>query len=311
LRERGTVKWWNAAKGYGFLQRADGEDIFVHFSAIQTQGYRTLEEGGAVEFEATKGPKGLQATNVIAIGDRKSEEPPASPDLPTESEFLALTNIGGKLRLVSVSRDGYRFVDSSENLYNILYLYSSDTRALEMAVDELEFLMNDPNAKESGFQDFFERNPDFIKNDEYKAAHPHLVLSRDNAEPLIPDFVLQPVDEARVCDLLELKLPAAQIFVLKANRQRFSSAVHDACAQLREYAAYFDEERNRQYVEEKYGLVAYKPRMFVIIGRKGAVSPIQLRRIESDVPGLNLRTYDDVIARMKAKLCTMRHGGLR
>jgi cold shock protein len=66
MKEKGTVKWFNAAKGYGFIQRENGEDVFVHFSAIQSQGYRTLDEGSRVEFEVTKGPKGLQATNVTA-----------------------------------------------------------------------------------------------------------------------------------------------------------------------------------------------------------------------------------------------------
>jgi CspA family cold shock protein len=64
VREKGTVKWFNAAKGYGFIQRASGEDVFVHFSAIQMSGYRTLEEGTEVEFEVKRGPKGLQAENV-------------------------------------------------------------------------------------------------------------------------------------------------------------------------------------------------------------------------------------------------------
>jgi cold shock protein len=66
MKEKGTVKWFNAAKGYGFIQRENGEDVFVHFSAIQSQGYRTLDEGSRVEFEVTRGPKGLQATNVTA-----------------------------------------------------------------------------------------------------------------------------------------------------------------------------------------------------------------------------------------------------
>ena len=64
VREKGVVKWFNAAKGYGFIQRASGEDVFVHFSAIQMSGYRTLDEGTEVEFEVKKGPKGLQAENV-------------------------------------------------------------------------------------------------------------------------------------------------------------------------------------------------------------------------------------------------------
>ena len=66
VREKGIVKWFNAAKGFGFIQRASGEDVFVHFSAIQTEGYRSLDEGSRVEFEVAKGPKGLQATNVTS-----------------------------------------------------------------------------------------------------------------------------------------------------------------------------------------------------------------------------------------------------
>ena len=67
MREQGTVKWFNASKGYGFIQRQSGEDVFVHFSAIQSEGYKSLTDGQAVEFEVTRGPKGLQATNVAAL----------------------------------------------------------------------------------------------------------------------------------------------------------------------------------------------------------------------------------------------------
>ncbi len=63
-RERGTVKWFNPEKGYGFLQRESGGDVFVHQSAILTEGYRTLEQGQSVEFEVVKGEKGLQAADV-------------------------------------------------------------------------------------------------------------------------------------------------------------------------------------------------------------------------------------------------------
>ena len=60
----GTVKWFNDAKGFGFITQESGEDVFVHFSAIQAQGFKSLAEGDKVEFEVTKGPKGLQASNV-------------------------------------------------------------------------------------------------------------------------------------------------------------------------------------------------------------------------------------------------------
>ena len=61
------MKWFNGAKGYGFIQRSTGEDVFVHFSAIQESGYKSLNEGDTVEFELTKGPKGLQAANVARV----------------------------------------------------------------------------------------------------------------------------------------------------------------------------------------------------------------------------------------------------
>ena len=65
--EQGTVKWFNDAKGYGFISRQNGEDIFVHFSAIHGGGFRSLREGQIVQFNVTKGPKGFQAENVQAI----------------------------------------------------------------------------------------------------------------------------------------------------------------------------------------------------------------------------------------------------
>lgn len=61
------MKWFNAAKGYGFIQRESGEDVFVHFSAIQTEGYKSLEQGQTVEFEVRQGPKGYQAENVLKV----------------------------------------------------------------------------------------------------------------------------------------------------------------------------------------------------------------------------------------------------
>lgn len=66
-RIQGTVKWFNAEKGYGFIAREDGADVFVHHSAIQVEGYRTLQEGQRVEFSIEKGPKGLQAAQVTTV----------------------------------------------------------------------------------------------------------------------------------------------------------------------------------------------------------------------------------------------------
>ncbi len=67
MKEQGPVKWFNASKGFGFIGRESGEDVFVHFSAIQGEGYRSLQEGESVNFEVRTGPKGLQAENVERV----------------------------------------------------------------------------------------------------------------------------------------------------------------------------------------------------------------------------------------------------
>lgn len=64
---KGTVKWFNEAKGFGFIEQAEGPDVFAHFSAIAGNGFKTLAEGQAVEFSVTEGPKGLQAENIVAL----------------------------------------------------------------------------------------------------------------------------------------------------------------------------------------------------------------------------------------------------
>jgi cold shock protein len=67
MKERGTVKWFNDAKGYGFIQRESGQDVFVHHSSIQQEGFKSLAEGQQVEFVVAKGPKGLQAQEVVKL----------------------------------------------------------------------------------------------------------------------------------------------------------------------------------------------------------------------------------------------------
>lgn len=223
-----------------------------------------------------------------------------------EEEFIGIGLFGNKVRLISLSKDGeYSFIDGTNKLHSILYIATSEALAMKMAVEELEDLVNDPKVDEATLQDFFERNPQLILNDEYKRAYPHITLMRDEG-PLIPDFLLEPVEQNALCDILDLKLPTVNIFVLKKSRMRFSAAVLEACAQLREYNNYFDDKQNRDLIFREYGLMAYRPKMIVIVGRRGNVDPVIIRKAESDVPHLIVRTYDDILSRAKARLQAMK-----
>jgi CspA family cold shock protein len=83
----GTVKWFNAEKGFGFVAPESGEDVFVHFSAIQSAGYRSLDEGQVVEFDVTSGPKGAQAANVRPWSP-SSQHQPARPAVRGRASVL-------------------------------------------------------------------------------------------------------------------------------------------------------------------------------------------------------------------------------
>jgi len=152
--------------------------------------------------------------------------------------------------------------------------------------------------------------PDFILNDGYRQAYSHIVLASDNQAELIPDFLLEPINQNSFCDLLELKLPSASVFILKKNRMHFSAAVCEARAQLLEYSRFFDERDHRDAIERRYGLRAYKLKMLLIIGRIGSEGQFDRRKIEATQPDLCLNTYDDLVERAKFRLRRMKRGGL-
>lgn len=308
MRENGIVKKKIIDKGIGFITTENvDEDIFFHRNVLEDVTLDELREGAPVSFERAQSSKGTIAEEVSQIHVLKPEaELPADTE-SSQVEHIAIVLIDGKLKVVSLKSDGsYRFLDEGQQLNKNLYVVSSETMALKIAVDELEYLVNDPNSKERDFQDFFDRHRNFIINDEYKDAHSHVRLTKDEGDTLIPDFVLEPFYQNSMCDLLELKLPSAKVFVLKKNRMRFSSAIYEALAQLQEYGNYFDEEKNRKKIEEDYGLSVFKPKMFLIIGRQAKIDPLVKRSIESNVPDLNLRTYDEIIIRQKAKVEAMK-----
>ncbi len=240
-----------------------------------------------------------------AIQKHVSETPETEENFESkeENEFLALVELDGKIKPVSLLPDGtYKFIDGTQQYHHLLYTYSLEGAVFKRAVEEFEEMINYKKSSEHDFQEFFERNPDFILNDDYKKAHSKIFLEREDVGTLIPDFVLEPFDTSSFCDLLEIKKPDAPVYVLKKNRIRFSSAVFEAVAQIREYSLYFEEKKHREKIKEMYGLETYKPRMFIILGRTGKVDPFEARKAGWGTQDIILKTYDQILERMKRKL---------
>jgi hypothetical protein len=228
---------------------------------------------------------------------------PASQNDKIDHKFLALAILENKIKLVSFTKDGrFNYKDETQKYHNIIYPFHFEEASLSVAIEEFEYLINNKKADEDDFQDFLERNPKFILNDEYKQAHPHIILAKTGREKLIPDFVLEPINQPAFCDLLELKLPTANIFVMKKNRQHFSAAITEAARQLQVYHDYFNETANRNKFQQTYPhLQIYKPKMFLIIGRQTPHDALIKRDIQATAPQLIINNFDDLLARMKWK----------
>jgi len=179
------------------------------------------------------------------------------------------------------------------------HVLSSGLRTvLHEELQEFEELINSPRVIEEDIHRFLNRNPSFLLGHDYRHLHSKVLLEREDAGPLIPDFILQPFDN-ELCDLLELKLPGEPLVVGTENRKRFSGAVYTAAAQLRTYRDYFEDRSKRDGVFSRYGIKAYRPRLSVVIGRSPVVDPIEYRKIAEGQTDVKVLTYDDLLRRAK------------
>lgn len=167
---------------------------------------------------------------------------------------------------------------------------------------ELERLINDSDTKERHLQKFLEVHPHFLTGLNYQNIYPQLVLERDGDGPLKPDFFLEPFDDS-FCDILDLKLPTQKLIIGRKDRLDLAAGLHEVAAQLREYAAYFEQEKYRRMVKEKYGLRVYRPRLIALVGRdmKQMVEP-QLRRAMTQYDNLQFMTFDELVRHAKKRI---------
>ena len=176
---------------------------------------------------------------------------------------------------------------------------------------ELEDLINSRKATEGDFQRFFEIHPHFFRMWDYRDIYPHIYLTREDAGPLIPDFVL--VDpEMQKAMLLELKLPTVKIVTRKPNRERFSSAIDEARSQLLEYKDWFDDSYNRNRLKEQVGMEIYRPRMGVIVGSgQDFRSVLERQKLADRYPDIDVVTYDDIIKFAQRRLLLIKGANIR
>ena len=169
-------------------------------------------------------------------------------------------------------------------------------------ISEFDRLINDPDTRERHLQTFLEEHPNFLRGLNYQDIYPQIVLERDDDGPLMPDFILEPFDDS-FCDILDLKLPSQNLFVGRKDRATLAAAIHEVAAQLREYAAYFEQDRHRKFVRDKYGLRVYRPRLIAVVGRDmKQMQDEQFRRAITQYVDLQVMTFDELLVHSKRRL---------
>ncbi|MGH3672939.1 MAG: thioredoxin, partial [Pseudonocardiaceae bacterium] len=217
---------------------------------------------------------------------------------------LALTLSQGRIRLVKVRSDGtYSFVDSADEMHGLIYLRRMAGDSYVAKVEEFEHLINDSYTAKADLVAFLEENPTFLLGGDYKSARSRIFLTREYSTPLKPDFFLQPVT-GELCDILEVQPPQHEIAVSVGGTSMISEVVLEAVSKLNAYRDYFEDDRRRMEVEDKHGVVVFRPRLFVIIGRSGKTDPLTRRKLEGHMGNISLRTWDEIldVAKRRAEL---------
>jgi hypothetical protein len=170
-------------------------------------------------------------------------------------------------------------------------------------LQEFEYLINQQDTTEHEIHTFLEAHPELLLGTRYKTLRSHIYLARgdDSLGPLIPDFLLEPINASDFWKIVELKLPTDRIIrVINDNRKGFSAKILQAAQQLRVYKDYFDNPVYRQRMKD-IGVEAFKPELSVIIGKDyGGLSIDEIIRTRADFSNLEVMTYTDLLERARA-----------
>ena len=167
---------------------------------------------------------------------------------------------------------------------------------------ELELLLRNRRVREAEIQKYFERSPALLEALGYRHVYPQVVLQRDDGTFLRPDFLVQPTSD-EWCDIVDIKLPRMRTVVGIRDRKTLAAAVHEFAAQLREYAAYFDNEKLSRRVEHLYGIKCYRPRLIGVIGTDPRLADDrQMRRLMTAYSDVKILTFDQLLQHAKNRL---------
>jgi hypothetical protein len=169
-------------------------------------------------------------------------------------------------------------------------------------LDSFSALLNRKNISENEIQEWLEQNPDVFRQLGYTSIYPKVILQREDGSTLIPDFILEPCDN-QWCDILDIKRPEPSIIVGPEDRKHFSAAASELQAQLREYAAYFENPKLARDVESKYGIKCYKPKLIGVIGREiPQPDTAEVRRLMTSYSEVEILGFDDLVRKCRNRL---------
>jgi hypothetical protein len=158
------------------------------------------------------------------------------------------------------------------------------------------------DVREEEIQLWLEQHPEVFRAFGYAKVFPKVVLEREKAGNLIPDFIVQPSDDGW-CDILDIKRPEVIVATGPSDRKRFSAAVTELQAQLREYAAYFEDPKHAKAVEAKYGIKCYRPKLIGVIGREiPEADSVEMRRLMTSYKDAEILSFDKLITRSRNRL---------
>ena len=278
-------------------------DFFRSVESLESEALRSTEveskDAEALLSLIQSSSHNLQLTQTLINGaeSRLSDDRSATPDL------LIVADRNDRLRVLPSTELGTSDLQLAPGVEisatpRITYRATRGFWLPEAA--RLEELINDPWIHEQDLQDFFEENPRLLAGTSYDRVVPHPVLARDESGPLIPDFMLEPVNG--FADVLDLKLPGVPLVTGGRDRLHPTAQVTEAIAQVREYRAYFDDPAHVQAVQDRYGLQAYRPAVAVVIGRDPGPgrNPFELRRIWDELPShVSIMTYDQLLRQVR------------